>query len=71
MMPDEKASLLRFEDVGVVFQDGTKALDGVSFEMREGETRILMGAAGSGKTVLLKSVDGPGSHHDRARLPFR
>ena len=54
MMPDEKASLLRFENVGVVFPDGTKALDGVSFEMREGETRILMGAAGSGKTILLK-----------------
>jgi phospholipid/cholesterol/gamma-HCH transport system ATP-binding protein len=58
MMPDEKASLLRFENVGVVFQDGTKALDGVSFEMREGETRILMGAAGSGKTVLLKASMG-------------
>jgi phospholipid/cholesterol/gamma-HCH transport system ATP-binding protein len=58
MMPDEKASLLRFENVGVVFQDGTKALDGVSFEMRQGETRILLGAAGSGKTVLLKASMG-------------
>jgi phospholipid/cholesterol/gamma-HCH transport system ATP-binding protein len=51
-------SLLRFEDVSVVFSDGTQALDGVSFEMREGETRILLGAAGSGKTVLLKTALG-------------
>ena len=58
MMPDEKASLVRFENVGVVFQDGTKALDGVSFEMRQGETRILLGAAGSGKTILLKASMG-------------
>ncbi len=53
-----KASPLRFENVGVVFPDGTQALDAVSFEMREGETRILLGAAGSGKTVLLKTAMG-------------
>jgi phospholipid/cholesterol/gamma-HCH transport system ATP-binding protein len=51
-------SLLRFENTGVVFGDGTRALDGVSFEMHEGETRILLGAAGSGKTVLLKTALG-------------
>jgi phospholipid/cholesterol/gamma-HCH transport system ATP-binding protein len=51
-------SLLRFENVGVVFADGTQALDGVSFEILEGETRILLGAAGSGKTVVLKAAMG-------------
>jgi phospholipid/cholesterol/gamma-HCH transport system ATP-binding protein len=57
-MADARASLLRFEDVHVVFPDGVKALDGVSFDLREGETRILLGAAGSGKTVLLKTAMG-------------
>lgn len=49
--------VLRFERVTVAF-DGTPALDGVSFEAAKGETRVIMGAAGSGKTVLLKTALG-------------
>ncbi len=52
------ASILRFEKVGVVFDDGVRALDEVSFDVREGETRIILGAAGSGKTMLLKTAMG-------------
>ena len=52
------SSLLRFEKVCVLFDDGTKALDEISFDVREGETRIILGAAGSGKTVLLKTAMG-------------
>lgn len=48
----ENSSVLRFEDVSVTFGD-VKALDGVSFEISAGETRVVLGAAGSGKTVLL------------------
>jgi phospholipid/cholesterol/gamma-HCH transport system ATP-binding protein len=55
---DDRASILRFEKVSVVFDDGTQALDEVSFDVREGETRIILGAAGSGKTVLLKTATG-------------
>lgn len=50
-------SILRFENVTVRFGDLT-ALDGVSFNVLEGETRIILGAAGSGKTVLLKTAMG-------------
>ena len=57
-MAEEKPSILRFENVSVAFEKGVRALDGVSFDMREGETRIVMGAAGSGKTVLLKTAMG-------------
>lgn len=51
------ASIVRFEDVSLSF-GSTTALDRVSFEMRAGETRVVFGAAGSGKTVLLKTVAG-------------
>ncbi len=56
-MADGGTSLLRFENVVVEFDD-VRALDGVSFDVREGETRIILGAAGSGKTVLLKTAMG-------------
>ena len=38
--------------------DETPALEDVSFEIHEGETRIILGGAGSGKTVLLKAALG-------------
>jgi phospholipid/cholesterol/gamma-HCH transport system ATP-binding protein len=50
-------SLLRFENVSVSF-GSLEALKDVSFEVKKGETRIIMGAAGSGKTVLLKTAMG-------------
>ena len=50
-------SLLRFEDVTVAFGP-VRALDRLSFNVRQGETRIILGAAGSGKTILLKTAMG-------------
>jgi phospholipid/cholesterol/gamma-HCH transport system ATP-binding protein len=55
---DSSASLLRFEDVSVVFGADSPVLDRLSFNVRAGETRIILGAAGSGKTVLLKTAMG-------------
>ena len=46
-------SVLRFEAVSLRFF-GETVLDRVSFEIPRGGTRVLLGAAGSGKTVLLK-----------------
>jgi phospholipid/cholesterol/gamma-HCH transport system ATP-binding protein len=63
-MPGD-ASVVRFEDVNLAFGD-TPALVHVSFEMKAGETRIVLGAAGSGKTMLLKTTVGlvrPDSGH--------
>jgi phospholipid/cholesterol/gamma-HCH transport system ATP-binding protein len=57
-MPESGAkSTLRFDRVKVSFA-GEPALKDLSFELLEGDTRIILGAAGSGKTVLLKTAMG-------------
>jgi phospholipid/cholesterol/gamma-HCH transport system ATP-binding protein len=53
-MPEALESILRFEGVTVEF-DGVPVLKDVSFEALEGESRVILGAAGSGKTILLKT----------------
>jgi phospholipid/cholesterol/gamma-HCH transport system ATP-binding protein len=57
MANHSNSTILRFEDVSVSF-DGVPALRNVSFEAGEGESMVIMGAAGSGKTVLLKTALG-------------
>ena len=57
MAQDSRPSILRFEHVTVAF-DGEVVLADVSFEAFQGESRVIMGAAGSGKTVLLKTALG-------------
>jgi phospholipid/cholesterol/gamma-HCH transport system ATP-binding protein len=52
-----ESTIVRFEDVSLHFGE-TPALDHVSFAMGPGETRVVFGAAGSGKTVLLKVAVG-------------
>ena len=51
-------NLLEFDKVSVEFEAGVRVLDEISFSVPEGQTRIIMGAAGSGKTVLLKTAMG-------------
>lgn len=65
MAADSSPTVVRFEDVSLAYEE-TRALDHVSFAVSAGETRIVLGAAGSGKTVLLKTVVGltrPDSGH--------
>ncbi|MGA2327619.1 MAG: ATP-binding cassette domain-containing protein [Bryobacteraceae bacterium] len=57
-MSDEPSQpVLRFERVTVRF-DEHKALDEVSFAVEAGESLVIFGASGSGKTVLLKAALG-------------
>jgi len=50
-------TVVEFQNVSLSF-DANPALVDVSFSMGAGETRVVLGAAGSGKTVLLKTVVG-------------
>jgi phospholipid/cholesterol/gamma-HCH transport system ATP-binding protein len=56
-MSDTATPVLRFDHVTVRFE-GTDALADLSFEAFKGESRVILGAAGSGKTVLLKTALG-------------
>ena len=57
MAANDAKSILRFEHVNVSFE-GVPALEDLSFEVCEGEARVILGAAASGKTVLLKTAMG-------------
>ncbi len=50
-------AILKLENVTVRF-DSVQALGSINLELTEGQTVIILGAAGSGKTVLLKTALG-------------
>src|SRR5580692_4567937 len=54
---DAKPHYLQFETVSKVFP-GVKALDNISFGVREGSVHALLGENGAGKSTLLKILSG-------------
>ncbi|HXZ29012.1 MAG TPA: ATP-binding cassette domain-containing protein [Terriglobales bacterium] len=54
---DSGQQIIVFDDVAIGFE-GKNVLDGVSFALTRGETKILFGVAGVGKSTLLKLVLG-------------
>jgi phospholipid/cholesterol/gamma-HCH transport system ATP-binding protein len=56
-MQDATGPIVDFKDVSLRY-DETWALHNVSLQLNPGETHIILGAAGSGKTSLLKAVIG-------------
>jgi phospholipid/cholesterol/gamma-HCH transport system ATP-binding protein len=55
--PANDEPVVIFEDVSIGF-DGKPVLKNISFRVAVGETRILLGPAGVGKSVLLKLANG-------------
>lgn len=56
-MKDERETLIRFVDVHKSF-GRQKVLNGLSFEVRRGETLAVMGPSGTGKSVVLRHAIG-------------
>jgi len=48
---------LEFKNVEYAVTSGRKLLNGISFEVHQGEMLVLLGRSGSGKTTLLKLVN--------------
>jgi phospholipid/cholesterol/gamma-HCH transport system ATP-binding protein len=55
--PKQGALPVVFEDVSIAF-DRNEVLKNISFQVQHGETRLLLGPAGSGKSVLVKLANG-------------
>jgi len=55
--PGEQGPVVVFEGVSIAF-DRKTVLDDISFSVDHGETRIILGPAGGGKSVLMKLANG-------------
>jgi phospholipid/cholesterol/gamma-HCH transport system ATP-binding protein len=56
-LQDSRHKAIVFDDVAIEFE-GRQVLAGVSFELERGETKTLLGVAGSGKSTILKMALG-------------
>jgi len=48
--------MIHFQDVSMVYPDGTKALSSVDLHFERGEFAFITGASGSGKSTLLELI---------------
>ena len=50
--------MIRLKDVEKTYENGTKALQGISFTIEDGEFAFLVGPSGSGKSTIIKLLTG-------------
>ena len=50
--------MIRLKDVEKTYENGTKALQGISFTIEDGEFVFLVGPSGSGKSTVIKLLTG-------------
>ncbi|MEA5508376.1 phosphonate ABC transporter ATP-binding protein [Crocosphaera sp. UHCC 0190] len=49
--------MIRLDNLGVTYQDGTVALQNISLEFTEGEFTVILGSSGAGKSTLLRCIN--------------
>ena len=47
---------LEFKNVGFTYEDGTKAISGLNFKVKPGETIALVGPSGGGKSTIINLI---------------
>src|ERR1700741_2054692 len=55
--PKRSLPAIEFQDVHLAFDD-KKVLDGVSFTVRRGETKLILGRSGGGKSTTVRLILG-------------
>ena len=61
---EKKASILKLNNIEVMYQEVILVLKGVSIEVPQGGIVALLGANGAGKSTTLKSISGLLKHED-------
>jgi phosphonate transport system ATP-binding protein len=51
------STVVEVRDLGMVYPGGVRALEGVSFDVLDGEFLVVLGLSGSGKSTLLRCIN--------------
>lgn len=57
MNANQEMPYLRVQNLTKTYDNGTQALKGVSFDVRQGEFLVIIGLSGSGKSTLLRCLN--------------
>jgi osmoprotectant transport system ATP-binding protein len=56
-LDSDRESVIQFRDVGLALTNGRAIISDLSFDVLRGETLVLLGRSGSGKTTTLKLIN--------------